>query len=79
MKNAETVGHVSRAISRYLTSILANGGKITVEVIGNKENSRGNGLEVPGKYVVKGPYHSTEKGHFLINDYCRRNPCKFHD
>ena len=65
VKNTETVGHVSRAISRYMTYILANRGKITVEVIGNRENSRGNGLEVPGKYVVKGPYNSAEKGQFF--------------
>ena len=61
VKNMETVVRVLRASSRYMTYILANRGKITVEVTCNGENSRGNGLEVPEKYVVKGPYHSAEK------------------
>ena len=73
VKNRETVGQVSRAISLYMT-YFSEPWKNKVEVIGNRENSRGNGLEVPGKYLVKGPYHSAEKGHFLINDYCRRTP-----
>jgi len=77
MKNAETVGHVSRVISPYITYILANDGNVTVEVVGSRQNTRGNGLEVPGLYKVKGPYVSTEKGHLLIKDYLRRNPCKF--
>ena len=57
VKNTETVGHVPRAISPYMTYILANGGEVTVKVIGKRENARGNGLEVPGLYTVKGPYH----------------------
>ena len=60
-----------------MTYILANGGKVTVKVIGKRENARGNGLEVPGLYTVKGPYHSTEKGQSLIKDYCRRTPCTY--
>ena len=68
VKNTETVGHVPRVISPYITYILANGGKIMVKVIGKRENSRGNGLEVSGLYTVKGLYHSTEKGQSLIKD-----------
>ena len=77
VKNTETVGHVPRAISPYITYILANGGKVTVEVIGSRQNRRGNGLEVPGLYKIKGPYVATEKGHLLIKDYLRRNPVNF--
>ena len=36
VKNTETVGHVLRAISLYITYILADGGKVTVEVIGSQ-------------------------------------------
>ena len=65
------------SMSSCVTYILANGGKVTVKVDGKRENSRGNGLEVPGLFTVKGPYHSTEKGHSLIKDYCRQKPCIF--
>ena len=58
-----------------MTYILVNVGKVTVKMIGKRENSRGNGVEVPGLYTVKGPYHSTEKRKSLIIDYCRRTPC----
>ena len=61
VKNTETIGHVPRAISPYTTYILANGGKVTVEVIGSRQNRRRNGLEVPGLYKIKDPYVATEK------------------
>ena len=77
VKNTETVGHVPTAISLYMTYILANGGKVTVEVIGSWQNQRENGLEVPGLCKIKGPYVATEKGHLLIKDYLRRNPVNF--
>ena len=54
-------------------SLERNSGKVTVEVIGSRQNRRGNGLEVPGLYKIKGPYVATEKGHLLIKDYLRRN------
>ena len=77
VKNKETVGHVPRAISPYITYILANCGKVTVEVIGSRQNRRGNRLEIPVLYKIKGPYVATEKGHLLIKDYLRRNPPNF--
>ena len=57
--------------------ILANGRKVTVEVISSRQNRRGNGLEVPGLYKIKGSYVATEKGHLLIKDYLRRNLVNF--
>ena len=62
VKNTETVGHVPRDISPYITYILANSGKVTVEVIGSRH---------------EGPYVATDKGHLLIKDYLRRNPVNF--
>ena len=55
----------------------ANGGKVTVEVIGSRQNRSGNVLEVPGLYKIKDPYVATEKGHLLIKNYLRRNPVNF--
>ena len=66
-----------RAISPYITYILANGGKVTVEVIGSRQNRRGNGPEVPGLYKIKGPYVATEKRYLLIKNCLRRNPVNF--
>ena len=79
VKSTETVGHVPRAISPYITYILANGGKVTVEVIGSRPNRVGNGLEVPGLHKIKGPYVATEKEPLLIKDYLRRNPVNFNN
>ena len=61
----------------YITYILANGGKVTIEVIGSRQTRRGNGLEIFGLYKIKDPYVATEKGHLLIKDYLRRNPVSF--
>ena len=77
VKSTETVDHVPRTISPYITYILANGGNVTVEVIASRQNQRGKGLEVLGLYKIKGPYVATEKGHLLIKDYLRRNPVNF--
>ena len=44
----KVVKHTCRELFHDTCHILANRGKITVEVIGNRENSRGNGLEGPG-------------------------------
>ena len=56
---------------------MANGGKVTVQVIGSRQNRRGNRLEVPGIYKIKQPYVALEKGHLLIKDYLRKNPVNF--
>ena len=77
VKNTETAGHVPRAISPYITYILTSGRKVTVEVVGCRQNRRGKGLEVPGLYKVKGPYVAADKGHLLVKDYLRRNPVNF--
>ena len=42
VKNTETGGHLPRAVSPYITYILADGGKVTTEVIGSRQNRRGN-------------------------------------
>ena len=51
------VGHVPRDISKYCTSALLCGGTIKCEITGKRQNKRGNGLEAPCKYIVKGPFH----------------------
>ena len=76
VKNTETVGHVPRAIFPYITYILPNGGKVTVEVISSRQNRRGNGLDY-GLCKVKDPYVATDKGHLLVKCYLRRNPVNF--
>ena len=48
-------GHVPREISRYCSFVLNSGGTMDATVTGARENSRGNGMEVPCKYKLKGP------------------------
>ena len=38
-------------------------------VVGKKENRRGNGLEVPCKYIVKGPKYMLTNIECMIKDY----------
>ena len=55
LKNQAVVGHVPREISRYCSFVLNSGGTMDATVTGARENSRGNGMEVPCKYKLKGP------------------------
>ena len=55
LKNETIVGHVPREISRYYCCALNSGGEMGAIQCRWKENKWGNGLEVPCKYVLKGP------------------------
>ena len=55
LKNQAVVGHVPREISRYCSFVLNSGGTMDATVTGARENRRGNGMEVPCKYKLKGP------------------------
>ena len=54
-KNGETVGHVPRNLSRPCYYGLLAGGKMYGRVIGERGNTRQNGLDVPITYTIKGP------------------------
>ena len=66
------VGHVPRDISKNCTTALLCGGTIKCEITGKTQNKRGNGLEVPFKYVVKGPFHLILNVEKIIKDYLSR-------
>ena len=72
LKENTIVGHVPRDISMYCTTLLLCGGKIRCEVTGRRQNKRGNGLEVPCKFIVKGPHYITCKIDMIIKDYISR-------
>ena len=72
LKENTIVGHVPRDISKYCTTLLLCGGKIRCEVTGRRQNKRGNGLEVPCKFIVKGPHYITCKIDMIIKDYISR-------
>ena len=57
LKENEVVGHVPLDISKYCASALLGGGNIECEITGIRQSKRGNGLEIPCKYIVKGPFH----------------------
>ena len=70
-KSDEVVGHIPRDISKYCTAALCCG-IISCEVTGKRQNKRGNGLEVPCKYRLKGPYFVVKKIECIIEDYFKR-------
>ena len=73
LKENEVVGHIPRDISKYCTSALfLGGGTIKCEITGKRQSKRGNGLEVPCKYTVKGPFHMISNVEKIIKDYLSR-------
>ena len=72
LKENKVVGHVPGDISKYYTSALLCGGTIKCEITGNRKNKRGNELEVPCKYIVKGPFHMILNVEKIIKDYLSR-------
>ena len=53
------------------TSFLC-GGTMKCEVTGKRQNKRGNGLEVPCKYIIKGPFYMIANIECIIKDYLSR-------
>ena len=72
LKENEVVGHVPREISKCCTSAVLCGGTIKWEITGKRQNKRGNGLDVPCKYILKGPLHMISNVEMIIKDYLSR-------
>ena len=72
LKENEVVGHVPREISKCCTSALLCGGTIKWEITGKRQNKRGNGLDVPCKYIIKGPLHMISNVEMITKDYLSR-------
>ena len=72
LKNQAIVGHVPREISRYCSFVLNSGGTMDATVTGARENRRGNGMEVPCKYKLKGPKTFLSKAEYIIRDIVSR-------
>ena len=68
LKKNKVVGHVPRDI--YLRTF--PWGTIKCEITGKRQNNRGNGLEVPCKYIVKRPFHMVLNVEKIIKDYLSR-------
>ena len=76
------VGHVPRDIQSIVPLhfcvcvcvcvCVCGGGTIKCENTGKTQNKCGNGLEVPCKYIVKGPFHMILNVEKIIKDYLRR-------
>ena len=58
--------------SVIFTSARLRGGTIKCEITGKRQNKRGNGLEVPCKYIVKRPFHMVLNIEKIIKDYLSR-------
>ena len=48
------------------------GGTIKCEITGKRQKKCGNGLEVPYKYIVKGPFHMISNVEKIVKDYLSR-------
>ena len=69
LKKNEVAGHVPRDTSKYCTFALLCGGTITCEITGKRQKKRWDGLEVPCKYITKGPFHMILNVEKIIKDY----------
>ena len=56
----EVVGHIPRALSKYFGPALLYEETMECVVLGRRENKYGNKLEVPHKYIIKGPKYMLE-------------------
>ena len=72
LKNQAVVGHVPREISRYCSFVLNSGRTMGATVSGARENRRGNGMEVPCKYKLKGPKTFLSKAEYISRDIVSR-------
>ena len=72
LKENEVAGHVPRDTSKYCTFALLCGGTITSEITGKRQKKRWDGLEVPFKYITKGPFHMILNVEKIIKDYLSR-------
>jgi len=72
LKNETVVGHVPKEISRFCCYALNSGGKMKATVCGRRENKRGNGLEVPCNFLLKGPDKFLVKAECIIRDIVGR-------
>ena len=71
-KNQAGVGHVPREISRYCSFVLNSGGTMDATVTDARENRRGNGMEVPCKYKLKGQKTYSLKAEYISRDIVSR-------
>ena len=72
LKNQAVVGQVPREISCYCSFVLNSGGTMVATVTGAREIRRGNGMEVPCKYKLKGPKTFLSKAEYIIRDIVGR-------
>ena len=59
-----------------MTYLLKASGKVEATVTGTRQNKRKNGLEVPCKYMLKGPKYAMDKTIVVVNDILTRTSNK---
>lgn len=72
-KDEKIVGHIPRTISKPCFFAILAGAKLKATVSGARQNTRNNGLEVPVKYFVKGPYEHMIKAQTYIRELVDAN------
>ena len=53
MRYGTIVGRVPRELANQISSAILTGRKVTATITGKRQNTRGNGLEVPAKYIIE--------------------------
>ena len=71
LKNACTVGHVPREISRIFYFFLSHDGTIEAEVVGHRK--KGHGLEVPCWYTLNGKPKYIKRAKKLLEEKLKLN------
>ena len=66
LKDGTTVGHVPRDISKACPFLILSGGSMKATVTDRHQNRRGNGIEIPCKYSVKGPCDAVRKAEKVV-------------
>ena len=66
LKDNEVVGHMLRDLSKCCGPALLCEETVECVVLGRRENKYGNKLEVPHKYIIKGPKYMLKNVECLI-------------
>ena len=72
LKDNEVAGHIPKDHSKQCKLGMLCGVTVECAVFGKRENKRGNGMETPCIYIVKGPTYMLANTECMIKDYLRR-------
>ena len=75
VKDNEVVNHIPRDLWKHFMSALLCRRAVECVIIEKRENKRGNVLEAPCKYIVKGPKYMFINIEHILKYYTGRTNC----